>query len=356
MKRFLVALILAILVSSCGVSEATTRQITPKELGLSSLRTLAQNRGISIGTAVDVKPFRKEPLYTSVLAHEFNLLVPENQMKFALLHPERDTYDFKDADAMVAFAKANDMQVRGHTLLWHLSVPRWLSEGNFTRDELMDILRDHIYTVVGHYRGSIVTWDVLNEAIDANGYIKDSIWQRVIGPEYIDLAFRWAHEADPQARLFYNDYGAERRGQKADALYNFVKGMLERGVPINGVGLQMHVGLTASPDPQEFADNLKRLAALGLDVDITEMDVLIQNSKIKGSLDKKFAEQGRLYGENFKVCVSAPNCKAFVIWGFTDKYNWAVSFTGRPDKPLILDESYRPKPAYNALLKLLSEK
>lgn len=350
-----IALIILILVTSCGRLElqpGATTATTTSEIGLSSLRTLAQNRDILLGPAVSIEPFREDATYISVLAHEFNLLMPENELKFASLHPERDTYNFTKPDAMVAFAKANDMQVRGHTLLYHLSMPRWLSEGHFTRNELMDILREHVYTVVGHYRGQIRTWDVVNEALDADSYVKDSLWQRVIGPEYIDWVFRWAHEADPQARLYYNDYGAERKGQKADTLYNFVKGMVERGVPIHGVGLQLHIGVTGDPKPSELAKNIERFAALGLDVDITELDVLTR--VFPGTKQEKLKAQARFYGDVLRVCLKAKNCKAYVLWGFTDRYTWIKTILGYQDEPLILDESYRPKPAYYEIKKVLN--
>ena len=192
------------------------------------------------------------------------MLTPENAMKFGLVHPEPDRYDFADADYIVGFAEAHGMQVRGHNLVWHFQLPTWLTEGTWTRDELIDILHQHITTVVGHYRGRVAAWDVVNEAIADDGSLRDTIWLRGIGPEYIDMAFRWAHEADPDALLFYNDYAGEGLGAKSDAIYALVQGLLERGVPINGVGLQMHVSLRWSPQPQDVAANMERLGALGL--------------------------------------------------------------------------------------------
>lgn len=317
----------------------------------SSLRSLAQNRGIWIGAAVGVGPLRDDPSYRDVLAREFNILTPENAMKFEPLYPNRDRYNFVDADAVVAFAKANGMQVRGHTLVWHRRISRWLTEGNFTCDELMTILREHIHAVVGHFRGQIIAWDVVNEAVADDGSQGSTFWLRGIGPDYIDLAFRWAHEADPQARLFYNDYGGEGLGRKSDAIYTLVQGLLQRGVPIHGVGLQMHIGLGSSPKPRDVAVSMNRLAALGLGVHITEMDVQIQNGT--GTTEERLAAQARIYGDMLRVCLSAQNCKAFVLWGVTDRYSWIPQFTGHPDAPLIFDESYGPKPACNALMDVL---
>ena len=318
---------------------------------VTSLRSLAQNRGIVIGAAVAINALRNEPVYREVLAREFSSLTAENAMKFMFVHPERDRYDFTDADTLVTFAEDNNMKVRGHTLVWHIQLPQWLTEGKFTRQQLLQILQDHIYTVVGRYRGKVFAWDVVNEGIADNNALRDTIWLRGIGPEYIDLAFRWAHEADPKARLFYNDYGGEGLGAKSDAIYNLVRGMLQRGLPIHGVGLQMHVGLNNAPPPADVAANIQRLTALGLDVHITEMDVKIQNGT--GTESERFAAQAKIYRDMLGVCLSKRNCKAFVLWGFTDKHSWIPWYTKKPDAALIFDNSYRPKPAYNALREVL---
>jgi endo-1,4-beta-xylanase len=319
-----------------------------------SLRSLAQQRGILMGAAVAIEPLRQERIYREVLAREFSSVTPENVMKFEPIHPARDRYDFTAADEIVAFAKANNMRVRGHVLVWHQQLPQWLTQGTFTRDELMTILRDHIYTVVRRYRGQVFAWDVVNEAIADNGALRDTIWSRTIGPEYIELAFRWAHEADPQARLFYNDYNGEGLGKKSDAIYALIQKLLQRDVPINGVGLQMHVGLKNSPPPTDVSVNIRRLAALALDVHISEMDVKIQDGT--GTQAENLAAQAKIYQDMLGVCLSEGSCRAFVLWGFTDKHSWIPGFTGKPDAALIFDKSYRPKPAYNALRERLMQR
>jgi len=172
-----------------------------------SLRTFAQAHGLQIGAAVAARPLQSEALYAQTLAREFSVVTPEDAMKFGPLYPDRDRYDFSDADTIVDFAEAHGMQVRGHTLVWHGQLPCWLTEENWRRNELSEILRQHIMTVVGHYRGRVVVWDVVNEAIADDGSLRDTIWLQKIGPEYIEMAFRWAHEADSGTRLFYNDYG-----------------------------------------------------------------------------------------------------------------------------------------------------
>lgn len=316
-----------------------------------SLRSLAQKRGVSIGAAVALEPLQNDATYRKVLAREFNVLVPENAMKFAVIHPKRNQYNFAQIDTLVAFAKAHGMQVRGHPLVWHYSLPNWLEKGNFTREELKEILREHIQTVVGRYRGQIAVWDIANEVVTRDGSFVDSIWLREIGPEYLDLAFRWAHEADPKARLYYNEYSAEEISEKSDSVYNFASGMLQRGVPIHGIGLQMHKLVTWSFS-SSVADNIKRIGKLGLEVSITEMDISIAEGT--GPREERLAKQARIYGDMMRVCLSAPHCKTFAMWGFTDRYTWATSWLGTEGAPLIFDESFRPKGSYKALEEALS--
>jgi endo-1,4-beta-xylanase len=328
-------------------SAQPTLQIVPI-----TLRSLAQARHFYIGMAVDVKALRDEAAYSATLAREFDMVTPEVSMKFSETEPQRDIYTFAKADYIVAFAQAHQMQVRGHNLVWHTDLPAWLTDGNFTRAELITILRDHILTEVTRYREQVNIWDVVNEAVGDDGALRDSIWLRGIGPEYIDMAFQWAHEANPHARLFYNDYGGEGLGRKSDAIYTLVKGMLQRGVPLDGVGLQMHISLDSYPNAQDVLANMRRLAALGLEVQITEMDVKTQDDA--RPMQAKLAAEAQLYGEMLHTCLSVTVCTAFVMWGFTDAHSWIPVFTGHPDYPLIFDAGYRPKPAYFALVNVLS--
>ena len=320
---------------------------TTNQVAQPTLRSLAESRDFSIGAAVAAAPLRDEPAYASTIAREFNMLTPENALKFGPLSPSRGVYDFDAADAIVEFARSHSMKVRGHTLVWHMMLPAWLTEGTFAPGELRTILHDHIFTVAGRYRGQIAAWDVVNEAIADDGSLRDSIWLRAIGPEYIALAFQWAHEADPGARLFYNDYGGEGLGTKSDAIYRLVQDLLQRGLPVHGVGLQMHIGLQLGPQPQELAENMRRLGALGLQIQITELDVKIQDGS--GSLEKRFAKQAQIYGDLMTIALSEPNCSAYVLWGFTDRHSWIPHFTGHPDAALIFDAAYHPKPAYFAI-------
>ena len=317
-----------------------------------TLRSLAQARGLWVGTAIDPGWLAGEPDYASLLGREFNAVTPENVMKFELIHPEPERYDFTGGDAVVAFAQTHGMLVRGHTLVWDSQLPDWVRRGSFTRDEWKDLLREHIQTVVGHYRGQVAAWDVVNEALTDDGLLRDTIWLRAIGPEYIALAFQWTHATDPDARLFYNENGGEGMNRKSQAVYALVQGLLQAGVPIHGVGMQMHTWLGGRPSHEALAANLARLDRLGLEVHITEMDVRIQYSTL--SKPEKLAGQAEKYSQVFAACIAAPNCKAFVTWGLTDRHSWIPGFTGHPDSPLLFDESGQPKPAYFAILNLLS--
>src|SRR5712691_9004666 len=358
----LLCVLLLFITSACSSAATPTRtlsamqvaqpaQSTPQIIS-PTLRSLAQAHHFYIGTTVNVKALRYEAAYSATLAREFNMVTPEVSMKFSETEPQRDVYTFAKADYIVAFAQAHQMQVRGHNLAWYNDLPAWLTSGNFTRDDLIAILRDHIMTEVTRYRGQVNIWDVVNEAVGDDGNLRASIWLRGIGPGYIDMAFQWAHEANPQARLFYNDYGGEGLGRKSDAIYTLVKGLLQRGVPFDGVGLQMHISLDRYPNAQDVLANMQRLAALGLEVQITEMDVKTQDDA--RPMQAKLAAEAQLYGEMLHTCLSVAGCTAFVMWGFTDAHSWIPAYTGHPDYPLIFDGKYRPKPAYYALANVLS--
>ncbi|MEM2860199.1 MAG: endo-1,4-beta-xylanase [Candidatus Bathyarchaeia archaeon] len=331
------------------ISEFRRRMVVVR-MAIPPLRNIAEKCGIYIGAAVE-RSLLDIPDYAYILKQEFNILTTENALKFGPVHPQPNVYSFGDADYIINFAESNGMRVRGHTLVWHQQLPGWVAQGKYTREEWINILREHIMTVVGRFRGRIYAWDVVNEAIADDGTLRDTVWLRNIGPEYIEMAFRWAHEADPQALLFYNDYGAEGLNAKSDAIYNLVKGLLEKGVPIHGVGLQMHISLENPPNPQEVAANIKRLNELGLEVHITEMDVRIRMPAKWEDLIK----QAEIYRDILKVCLSADNCKAFVMWGFTDKYSWIPGYFSGYGAALIFDEFYAPKPAYYYIAATLIE-
>lgn len=308
-----------------------------------TLRQLADRRGWLVGVAVDPS-YLTNPQYTRLLEAEFNGLVAENAMKWRYLSAEQGQYDFSGADALMEYAVQHQMAVRGHTLVWDLGLPEWLTQSNLSRDEYKALLEAHITNLVGRYAGRILAWDVVNEPLDDQGQLRQNFWFQAIGPEYILLAFQWAHAADPDAQLFLNESYAEGMNEKSQGVYTLVKGLLEKGAPVHGVGMQMHLRLENPPSSEDVAQNMQRLAELGLRVHITELDVRLQDAP--GSLDEKLAGQARVVGDMARVCLAAPNCDAFFTWGLTDRYSWIPGITGKEDEPLLFAENWQPKPAY----------
>jgi endo-1,4-beta-xylanase len=297
-----------------------------------------------IGTAVDMDALASDPTYKAAIAREFNTVTPENVMKWETVEPQQGATDFSQGDALVRFARANNQAVRGHTLVWHSQLPAWLTAGTFTPAQLRDILRRHIFEEAGHFRGRIYAWDVVNEAFNEDGTLRETIWLNALGPGYIADAFRWAHQADPHAKLYYNDYNLESIGPKSDAALALVRQLKAQRVPIDGVGFQGHLGIQY-PYPETFGENLERFAAAGVDVGITEADVRM----ILPVTPEKLATQARYFGDMMRSCVAVRRCVSFTLWGFTDKYSWVPGFFEGEGAATPLDEQFQPKPAYFAL-------
>lgn len=275
----------------------------PASQETSTLRQAAEARHILIGTAA-ASHLLGEAEYASILGSEFCQLQAENEMKFGAIHPRPDTdpnpYDFAGGDALVAFAQSHNMVVRGHTLLWHNNVPDWLKKGGYTSAQMATILQGHIHKVMAHYASKVYAWDVVNEAFNDDGTMHSTLWYDQpgigagAGTKYIEQALRWAREADPKAKLFYNDYDAEEINKKSDAIYAMTKDFKQRGIPLDGVGFQTHISLKFD-DPatlQSYKKNLERFAKLGLELHMTEIDVRLNNGDATS-----LAAQGKLYGE-----------------------------------------------------------
>lgn len=288
--------------------------------------------------------------FREVLGREFSALTPESDMKHERLQPSRGEFTFARADSLVAFAQARRMQVRGHTLVWHLANASWLETGSWTRNEARSLLVNHVRTVVDHYRGRVAVWDVVNEAIDDDGTLRSTIWSNSIGPDYIELAFRTAHAADPRALLFYNDYNIEGINAKSDSVYAWVSRLLAAGVPIHGIGLQGHFQVGGLPSRQSMAANIARFAALGLQVHFTEVDIRLPQPSTSAHLD----EQAENYREIGEVCLQQPACRMIVTWGVTDGSTWIPKAYPGWGEPLLFDSVYAAKPAYWSIHELLS--
>ena len=333
----------------------TSQLILPPLLSAQeTLKKYADQVNFNIGTTVGNAFYQNEQMYKDVLSREFNTVVCENEMKPYSLQPQQGVFDFTTPDKLVDFAESINMKVRGHTLIWHSQNPSWLEHGNWSRVELLAIMKDHITQIMSHYKGKIFEWDVANECITdgSNNTLRDSFWRKVIGDDYLDSAFIYARLADPDALLFYNDYSTETKNSKSDAVYNLVKSMKDRNIPIDGVGFQCH--LIYNMDDNFYSsvqENFKRFADLGLKVAVTELGVRIQQP-----IDQaKYQIQANDYRNMLQIALENDSCNTFMMWGFTDKHSWIPSFFPGYDDALIFDRNYEPKPAYNALLNLLKD-
>lgn len=332
------------------------------------LREYAAKINKSIGVAVPVWKFNlnnASDAKTRTTAEQFNLVVAENEMKIDATEPTQGNFSLGNANTLIDFANRNDMDVRGHTLVWHSQVSNWISEDGkknnkgWTKSQLLDIMHNHIGGVAGGLKGKIREWDVVNECLDddqsivwsnPNGYkLRSSVWKDVIGEEFIADAFRTAHEVDPDALLYLNDYGVEFAGQpKAEAFYNLAKNLVEAGVPIHGVGLQCHV-TTGQIDASKLKENIRRYKDLGLKCIITELDIAQADPKDPDAAKRQAAD----YCAVVMAALSQENCPTVLIWGLADPDSW------RENNPLIYDGSVMPKEAYygvHAALRTLAKR
>lgn len=319
----------------------------------------------NMGVAVNPQTIKGDE--SELLLREFNSITPENAMKMAPIHPREDYYFWKDADSMVNFAQRNGLKVRGHALCWHEQAPDWMfkdGQGNLVSKEvLLKRLKDHITTVVSRYKGKIYAWDVLNEVIgDADDeYTRNSLWQQICGDEYIAKAFEYAHAADPDALLFYNDYNTERP-VKRDKVYKLVKGLVDAGVPIHGIGLQAHWSIF-EPSEKELRDALDMYSSLGLQIHITELDMSVypweknrrqrrpdESDTLTPELEQKQIEQ---YANVFRVFREyRKHITSVTFWNISDRYSWLDYYPvpGRKNYPLLFDTKLQRKKAYQEVI------
>ncbi|MET7808319.1 endo-1,4-beta-xylanase [Micromonospora chersina] len=300
-----------------------------------TLGASAAEKGRYFGTAVAAYKL-SDATYVGILNREFNMVTPENEMKWDATEPSQNQFNYTNADRIVSHAQANGMRVRGHALAWHSQQPGWAQ--NLSGTALRQAMVNHITQVATHYKGKIYAWDVVNEAFaDSGGVRRDSNLQRT-GDDWIEVAFRTARAADPGAKLCYNDYNTDNwTWAKTQAVYNMVRDFKARGVPIDCVGLQSHFN-SGSPYPGNYRTTLENFAALGVDVQITELD-------IEGS----GTTQATTYGNVVKDCLAVSRCTGITVWGIRDSDSWRASGT-----PLLFDGNGNKKPAYTAVLDALN--
>lgn len=316
---------------------------------------------------VAVSPANLSGAESELILKQFNSLTPENAMKMGPIHPEENRYYWKNADSIVAFAQHHGLRVRGHNLCWHEQTPRWLFKDSLgklvTKEVLLQRLHDHIKTVVSRYKGKVYAWDVVNEAIDDDStkFLRNSLWYQVCGEDFIAKAFEYAHEADPNAILFYNDYNTERP-EKRDRVYRLLKKLVDAKVPINGVGLQGHWSIY-EPTAKDLEATIKRFSSLGLKIQVTELDISIypweknmrklnpgESDAYTPELEKKQTDQ---YATVFKIFRKYRKViTGITFWNISDKHTWLDQYPvlGRKNYPLLFDRELKPKKAYQAVV------
>ncbi|GIF15127.1 endo-1,4-beta-xylanase [Actinoplanes teichomyceticus] len=309
-----------------------------------SLRAAARGSGVRIGTAVDMSALAADTPYREGVAREFDTVTPENVMKWEAVEPQPGVYDWAAADRLVDFARQNGQLVRGHTLVWHSQNPAWLTEATYTPAQLRTILRNHIFAEMGHFKGRIWAWDVANEVFNEDGTLRDTIWLRALGPGYIADAFRWAHQADPKALLFLNDYNNEGINAKSDAYFALVKQLRAQGVPVHGYGMQGHLAVHYG-FPDTVLENVRRFDKLGLKTAFTEVDVRMQLPTDSA----KVQAQAEGFGSLLRACLLVKHCVSYTVWGFTDKYSWVPGVFEGEGSATPADENFQVKPAWNTL-------
>jgi len=316
-----------------------------KPLPGQELRTVAKQRGIELGTAVRGDVLKRNRAYRQVVARQFSTVTPENEMKWSAVEPARGKYDFAAGDDIAARAREARQKVRGHTLVWHAQLPEWVKQ--LGPENLRQAMREHIRNVMAHYDKDVGVWDVVNEPISDDGGLRQSVFGRRLGENFIEDAFRTARVADKDAKLYLNEIGAEGMNAKSNRLYEVVRGLKARGVPIDGVSFQTHANLGGlAPD---FVANMQRFKALGLDVAITEADVALKLPPSAADL----RAQADIYAQIVRACRTV-RCASLTFWGFTDGRSWISETQAGMGAATLLDAKLQPKPAFGAVQQALA--
>ncbi|MDQ0792193.1 endo-1,4-beta-xylanase [Streptomyces sp. B1I3] len=306
-----------------------------------TLHVLAAAHGKYFGSATD-NPELPDAAYSATLGSEFGQITPGNSMKWDATEPAQGRFDFAKGDAITDFAAQHGQTVRGHTLVWHSQLPNWV--GALPSAQVEAAMTHHVTEVVTHYRGAVTAWDVVNEPFNEDGTFRTSPFHTAMGTDYIATALRAAHAADPDAKLYLNDYNIEGLGAKSDAMYELVSELLDEGVPLDGVGMQAHLAVQYG-FPYQMQANMQRFADLGLDVAITELDVRMQLPADAA----KTATQATYYRQVVEACLAVEHCVGITVWDYTDKYSWVPSTFPGQGAANLYDENLLPKPAYSAV-------
>jgi endo-1,4-beta-xylanase len=309
-----------------------------------SLATLAEAQGRYFGTALTQNNLSNSAL-TTVANANFDMVTPGNEMKWDTTEPSNGTYNFGPGDAIVSYAKAHNMRVRGHNLVWHSQLPSWVS--SLPTSQVQAAMEAHITTEVTHYKGQVYSWDVVNEPFDDSGNLRQDAFYNAMGSGYIADALKTAHAADPNAKLYLNDYNIEGENTKSDAMYNLAKSLLAAGAPLNGIGFESH--FIVGQVPSTMTANMQRFAALGLDVAVTELDDRMNTPASSSDLNQQATD----YSTVIKDCLAVSRCVGVSQWGVGDADSWIPSTFSGQGAATMFDNNYQPKASYNAAVAAL---
>jgi endo-1,4-beta-xylanase len=314
-----------------------------------TLRESAARTGRIFGAAVASSHLTEDQQYANTLDTQFSGVTPENEMKWETTEPARGSFNFAPADTIVSHAQSHNMKIRGHTLVWYSQLAPWIND-IATGSELLQVMKNHIANEMGHFKGKIWYWDVVNEAFNDDGSRRSTsnVFQQKIGDSYIEEAFKAARLADPNAKLCYNDYNTDGVNEKSTAIYNMVKDFKARGVPIDCVGFQSH--MVVDQVPPDYQENLQRFAALGIDVQITELDIRMSTPGSAADLQA----QADNYQRVVKACLAVSRCNDITVWGVTDKYSWIPQYFSGQGAALLFDDNYNKKAACNVVIQTLA--
>lgn len=310
-----------------------------------SLGAAAAATGRTFGTAV-TDDLLAEAQYVEILDTEFTGVTPENEMKWEVVQPTPGVFEFDQADAIVSHAADQGMPVRGHTLVWHSQLADFVEQIS-DPVELQAVVDNHITEVAGHFEGQLEYWDAVNEAFLDDGSRRDSVFQQVLGDDYIEDAFTLARQVDPGAKLCYNDFSAEGINAKSDAIFEMVSDFVARGVPIDCVGFQSH--LIVGQIPADLQANLERFADLGVEVQITELDIRMPTPPSEADLQQQASD----YAEVTQACLAVAECTSITVWQISDRDSWIPGVFAGQGAALLFDEEFSRKPAYDATLAAL---
>jgi endo-1,4-beta-xylanase len=345
-RRNTAALLAAILLAAfAGVVSVVALTATPARAA-TTLDQLAKAKGkLFFGSATD-NPELSDTAYTSILGSEWGSITPGNSQKWDTTEPSNGTFNFGPGDTVVNFAKAHNEVVRGHNLVWHSQLPGWVS--SLPTNQVQAAMETHITTEVNHYKGQVYSWDVVNEPFNDDGTYRTDAFYNAMGTGYIADALRTARAADPNAKLYLNDYNLEGSGAKADAMFNLVSSLKSQGVPIDAVGFEGHLA-TQYGFPSGLQANLQRFANLGVDVAITELDVRMPLPETAA----QDATQTTYYTNVVNACLAVSRCVSITVWDFTDKYSWVPGAFSGQGAACLYDSNLTKKPVYNAVANAL---